>query len=215
MESSTIRILIVDDHPVVRQGLSSFLRTVPGLVVVGEAGSGSEAVELTATLHPDVILLDFQMPGMDGVQTAVAIRARFEGVKIIMLSTFSEPEMVTESLRAGAVGYLTKNTPLEQIITTIRAAQLGRATLAGEAAAALVRGSVVPPPSVEFKPRELEVLTLMCKGLTNPQIAERLFLSQATVKYYVSEILSKLHMKSRTEAVAYAVEHGLIPRDTD
>lgn len=206
-----IRVMVVDDHHVVRRGLTSFLGTVPHIHVV-EATSGANALELAAELRPDVVLLDLLMPDINGIETTALLRARFPQIKIIILSTFGEAQMVTDALRAGAISYLLKTAPLEQIISAIEAAMRGSSTLSAEAAAALIHPPA-PTASVELKPRELEVLTLMCKGLTNPQIAAHLYLSRATVKYYVSEILAKLNLSTRTEAVAYAIENGLVARD--
>ncbi|MDX1993401.1 MAG: response regulator transcription factor [bacterium] len=206
-----IRVLVVDDHEVVQRELVSFLNTIDWLHVVGEAATGEEAIALAEQSVTDVVILDMQLSGMNGVQTTVALRQRFPNIRILVLSSFSEQHMVTDVLRAGAIGYLVKSAPLDQIVNAIRAAHEGSTLLSKEAADVLVKPSEETP--VELKPRELEVLMLMCRGLTNPQIAAQLFLSRATVKYYVSEILTKLNLSSRTEAVAYAIENGLVTRD--
>jgi NarL family two-component system response regulator LiaR len=213
-ENAPIRVMIVDDHQVVRRGLISFLSTAAHIQVVIEASSGAEAVTLAEQHQPDVTLLDLLMPEMNGVEATAALRARVPHTRVIILSTFGEPQMVADALRAGAIGYLIKSAPLEQIIAAIEAAMHGSSTLSAEAAAALIKPPAqVRPSSIALKPREMEVLTLMCKGMTNPQIAAQLYLSRATVKYYVSEILTKLNLTTRTEAVAYAIENGLVTRD--
>jgi NarL family two-component system response regulator LiaR len=211
-DDTIIRVLVVDDHQVVRRGLISFLSTVPLIEVVGEAETGAQALLLAERLQPDIVLLDLLMPDMNGIETTAALRTQQPTLKIIILSTFSEPQMVSDALRAGAIGYLVKSSPLEQIIDAIQAAKNGASTLAPAAATALFNPPSALPP-IDLKARELEVLTLLCKGLTNPQIAEQLHLSRATIKYYVSEILTKLNLSTRTEAVAYAIEKGLVSRD--
>lgn len=207
-----IRVLVVDDHQVVRRGLVSFLNSVEGLMVVGEAANGEEALMVVEQHLPDVVVLDMQLPGMSGISITAALHERFPDIRILILSSFSEQHMVTDALRAGAIGYLVKSAPLDQIVNAIRAAYEGTSLLSKEAADMLLKPAEDIP--FELKPRELEVLTLMCKGLTNPQIAAKLFLSRATVKYYVSEILTKLNLSTRTEAVAYAIENGLVTRDS-
>jgi NarL family two-component system response regulator LiaR len=211
-DDTAIRVLVVDDHQVVRRGLVSFLNSVDGLSVVGEAVDGEEALALAEQLLPEVIVLDMQLPGMSGAQIAALLHRKFPAMRLLVLSSFSEQHMVTEALRAGVTGYILKSDPLDQIVSAIRATYHGQSLLSKEAADVLVR--TFDDDTVELKPRELEVLTLMCKGLTNPQIAAQLFLSRATIKHYVSEILTKLNLSTRTEAVAYAIDHALVIRDT-
>jgi NarL family two-component system response regulator LiaR len=211
-QSNPIRVVLVDDHAVVRSGLGAFLLAFDDLELVGEAGGGEEAVRLCEQVHPDVILMDLVMPGMDGAAATRAIRERCPQVQVIALTSFKEDELVQGALQAGAISYLLKNVSADELADAIRAAHAGRPTLAPEAAQALVQAaSHPPPPGHDLTPREREVLALMVEGLSNPQIAERLVVSRSTVKFHVSSILSKLGVDGRTEAVALAVQNHLVP----
>jgi NarL family two-component system response regulator LiaR len=214
-ETQPIRVLIVDDHALVRTGLKLFLMAFDDLELVGEASSGEEAVGTCCELAPDVVLMDLAMPGMGGATATSTIRAQCPNVQVIALTNFQDVEMVQQALQAGAIGYLLKNVTAEELATAIRSAHAGRAALAPEATQALVQAAQMPtsPPlgvAESLTPREQEVLILMAKGLSNPEIAERLTVSPVTVKFHVSNILSKLGCTSRTEAVALAIQHGLI-----
>jgi NarL family two-component system response regulator LiaR len=213
-ETQPIRILIVDDHALVRTGLKLFLMAFDDLELVGEASSGEEAVGTCCELAPDVVLMDLAMPGMGGATATSTIRAQCPNVQVIALTNFQDVEMVQQALQAGAIGYLLKNVTAEELATAIRAAYAGRSTLAPEATLALVQATRQPVPSTDttyaLTPREYEVLLLMAKGLSNPEIAERLTVSSVTVKFHVSNILSKLGCTSRTEAVALAIQQDLI-----
>jgi NarL family two-component system response regulator LiaR len=210
-EVDPIRVLLVDDHAVVRSGLSAFLLAFDDLELIGEAGSGEEAVRLCDRLRPDVVLMDLVMPGMDGAQATRAIREKCPSIQVVALTSFKEQDLVEAALEAGAIGYLLKNVSADELAKAIREAHIGRPTLAPEAAQALIQARREPRRlGFDLTGREREVLALMAEGLTNPDIAERLIVSRSTVKFHVSSILSKLGAASRTEAVAVAVKEGLL-----
>jgi NarL family two-component system response regulator LiaR len=210
-ELKLIRVMLVDDHAVVRSGLGAFLLAFDDLELVAEAGGGEEAVRLCEQLQPDVVLMDLVMPGMDGAVATRAIRERCPQIQVIALTSFREKELVEGALQAGAIGYLLKNVSADELANAIRAAHAGRPTLAPEAAQALIQTTTQPPePGYDLTEREQEVLALMVEGLSNPEIAERLVVSRSTIKFHVSSILSKLGVASRTEAVALAVQHHLV-----
>ncbi len=208
---SRIKVMLVDDHAVVRSGLGAFLLASDDLELVGEAGSGDEAVRRCRSLGPDVVLMDLIMPGMDGAEATKIIRQTCPDVQVIVLTSFKEEELVQRALQAGAIGYLLKNVSSDELADAIRAAKVGRPTLAPEAAQALIHASTRPPePGHDLTEREREVLALMVKGLNNPDIADRLIVSRSTVKFHVSSILSKLGVSSRTEAVSLAIQHHIV-----
>lgn len=210
-----IRVMIVDDHTVVRSGLSAFLMVFDDLELVGEAGNGREAVERCGVVRPDVVLMDLKMPEMDGAATTRAIRERYPTVNVIALTSFPEDDLVQGALQAGAIGYLLKNVSADELAGAIRAAKVGRPTLAPEATQALIHAATHPKRARravgdDLTSREREVLALMVAGLNNPEIASRLVVSRSTVKFHISSILSKLDAGSRTEAVAIALQNGLM-----
>jgi NarL family two-component system response regulator LiaR len=210
--SQPIRVMLVDDHTMVRRGLATFLKIFDDLELAGEAESGETAIQLCAEVLPDVILMDMVMPDMDGAAATRAIRQQFPQVQVIALTSFKEGDLVKNALEAGAIGYLLKDVSADELVHAIRAAHAGRATLSPEAAQALVETANQPPaPGLDLTERELEVLALMVEGLNNTQIAGRLTVSSSTIKSHVSNILSKLGVASRTEAVSLALRSHLIP----
>jgi NarL family two-component system response regulator LiaR len=210
-ESKPIRVMLVDDHAVVRSGPGAFLLAYDDLELVGEVGSGEEAVRLCEQVQPDVVLMDLVMPGIDGATATYAIRERCPQIQVIALTSFKEEELVQGAMEAGAIGYLLKNISANELADAIRDAHAGRPTLAPEAAQALIHKATQPQePGFDLTPREREVLALMIEGLSNPQIADRLVVSRSTVKFHVSSILSKLGVTSRTEAVSLALKQNLV-----
>lgn len=206
-----IRVMIVDDHDVVRRGLAVFLKAFGDLELVGEAADGVEAIRLCSQVSPDVILMDMLMPEMDGVEATRIIRQQFPEMQIVALTSSKDEEIVKSALQAGAVGYILKNVAINDLANAIRAAAVGKPMLSPEATQVLIEATTRPPtPKFNLSERELEVLALMVKGLNNPDIAERLTISRSTVKFHVSSILSKLGVTSRTEAAALAIEHHLV-----
>ena len=208
-----IRVLIADDHILVRSGLRLFLQAFDDLELVGEASSGEEAVHLCSQVEPDVVLMDLIMPGMGGVAAAEAIRQQCPQARVIALTNFQEGEMVQQALRAGVTGYLLKNVTADELARAIRAAKAGHPTLAPEATQALIQAatqSPAPPPEVpaSLTPREREVLAWMITGLSNPEIAERLCVSRSTAKAHVSNILSKMGVSNRAEAISLALQYN-------
>lgn len=210
-DSPKIRVLIVDDHEMVRSGLAAFLLVSPDLELAGDAGSGEQAVQLCGDLQPDVVLMDMMMPGMDGAEATRAIKERFPAIRVIILTSFPEEDLVQRALQAGALGYLLKNVGAGELAGAIRAAMAGRPTLAPEATRALIQQARQPAaPGGDLSSREREVLALLAEGLSNPAIAERLMISLSTAEFHVSNILGKLGVASRTEAVALAIRHKLV-----
>lgn len=209
--SETIRVLIVDDHEMVREGLTAMLKTAPDMQLIGQASDGDYAVALCAETCPDVVLMDLEMPKMDGVAATRKIRQHCPQTQIIALTSFSEDERIHAALEAGMIGYLMKNIPARRLQEAIRHAHAGKSTLAPEAAQALIQASIRPPkPGADLTAREREVLELLVEGQTNAQIAQSLEISLSTAKFHVSTILSKLNAVSRTEAASLALKHGLV-----
>jgi len=205
-----IRVMIVDDHDMLREGLNAFFKSFDDLKVIGEAASGEEAVRLCRELEPDVVLMDLAMPEMDGTTAIKLIHEQQPDVRIIVLSSFSETRQVKAALQNGATSYLLKNISASKLADAIRATMSGLPTLAPEATQALIDSGGAPSAAQtpgELTERELEVMNLMVKGLPNTQIAEQLNISVFTVKNHVSSILSKLGVSSRTEAVAWQLQH--------
>lgn len=208
---ATIRVIVVDDHDMVRRGLAVFLRTFDDLELVGEASDGEEALRAVEELRPDVVLMDLRMPGVDGVEATRRIRQQYPETQIIALTSFKDERLVHDALQAGAIAYLLKNASVDDLASAIRAANAGKPTLSPEATQVLIEQTRRPTPSqFNLSERELDVLEQMVEGLTNRQIAEALSISRSTVKFHVSSILAKLNVSSRTEAVALAMQHNLV-----
>lgn len=209
----TIRVLIVDDHAVVRQGLRMFLGLDAELEVVGEAEDGVAAVRLAQQLRPDVILMDLLMPRMDGITATEAIRRSLPDIEVIALTSVLEDRAVSDAIRVGAMGYLLKDTKGDELCAAIKAAAAGQVQLSPEAVKRLVREVQVPDSPEKLTPRETEVLRLVATGMANKEIGRALGIAEKTVKTHVSNILSKLDLLSRTEAALYAVRVGLVPME--
>lgn len=208
-----IRVMLVDDHDMVRRGLAAFLRVKPDLELVGEARDGAEALVVCNQVRPDVILMDLMMPEMDGAAAIRTIRQNCPEIKIIALTSFQEKELIHEALKAGAIGYLLKNVTVDELATAIRAANAGQSTLAPEVVQALLQSPLSQEPSgpaYGLTDREMEVLILLVEGLNNREIAERLFVSRATAKAHVSHIFDKMDVSNRAEAIVLALREKLV-----
>jgi len=206
-----IKVLIVDDHDMVRKGLAAFLKSKPDLKLVGEARDGEDALLACGQHQPDVILMDLMMPHMGGVEATRAIRSRFPETRIIALTSFKEQDLVQQALQAGAISYLLKDVSVDDLAEAIRAAARGTSVLAPEATRSLIAASRAEPgPGHDLTPREQEVLALLVEGLSNPEIAGRLTISRSTARAHVSNILGKLQVTNRAEAVALALRTGLV-----
>ena len=210
MAETPIRVMVVDDHAVVRSGLAAFLTAFPDLALIGEAENGAEALVRCGLLQPDVILMDLIMPGNDGVTATRQIKDNFPDVKVIALTSFQEDDLVQGALQAGAIGYLMKNVTARDLAAAIRSAHAGRMTLSPEAAQILVNAKLQSQEYEELTDREREVLKLMVDGLNNADIADHLVVSLSTVKYHISNILGKLGVENRVSAVTLAIQKKLI-----
>jgi DNA-binding NarL/FixJ family response regulator len=208
-----IRIVVADDHPIVRAGIVGLLETAPGIQVVGEAADGAEAVELAASERPDLVLMDLRMPGVDGASATASIVAAGHGTRVLVLTTYETDDHILAAIEAGASGYLLKAAPQAEILAGIRAVAAGETVLAPSIAAKLVSrvradaASVAPPA---LSPRELQVLTLVADGCSNPEIARTLYIGEATVKTHLLHAFEKLGVNDRTRAVTRAMELGLL-----
>jgi DNA-binding NarL/FixJ family response regulator len=216
----TIKVLVVDDQRIVREGLALLLRTTPGVEPVGAAENGRQAVELVRELEPDIVLMDLRMPELDGVEATRAIRNAHPAVQVIVLTTYSDDDSVFAALRAGARGYLTKDAEADELARAIRRVHEGKAMLDSDVQARLLDRLDTPPSSAsatvttapdDLTNREVEVLGLIAAGLSNTEIARRLVLSEATVKTHINRLFAKTGVRDRAQAVRYAYEHGLAP----
>jgi DNA-binding NarL/FixJ family response regulator len=211
MPPETIRILLADDHPVVRDGLAAMLGTQPDFQVVGEAGNGAEAVAEAARLRPDVVLMDLEMPSLDGIEAIRRLRAADPAVQVVVLTAFDTDERILGALQAGAQGYLLKGAPRAEIFAAIRAVSAGGALIPPVVASKLLRQVRAAESPDALTAREREVLGLVAAGLANREIAARLSISERTVKFHVSSLLAKLGARNRTQAVRLARDRSLIP----
>ncbi len=213
-----IRILIVDDHAIVREGQRALVETEPGMTLVGEATNGEEAIELARILNPDVIFMDLFMPGVDGIEATEAIKAENPQARILVLTSFAEDEKVFRAVKAGASGYLLKDATPDEILTAVRQVYRGEPamnpTIANKLMRELQRESNLPPTEEPLTERELDILKLVAQGLSNQEIAEELVISERTVRTHVSNILSKLHLANRTQVALYALREGLADLET-
>ena len=217
MDQAAIRVLVVDDQVIVREGICLLLSQVEGIEVVGEAGNGQQAVALAAALEPDVILMDLVMPGMDGIEATRQITAAREDARVLVLTSYSGDDKVIPSIEAGARGFLLKDSSPADLIRAIRHVHEGRSsldpTIATQVLLELKRPVKRPPSPDPLTERELEVLRLVATGLSNADIAEQLVITEATVRSHMSNILSKLHLANRVQATLYAVQEGIISLD--
>ena len=215
--STSIRILIADDHAVVREGLRALIDTEPGMELVGEAADGAEAVEKAHALKPDVILLDLVMPRKDGIAAIEEIKEENPGAHILVITSFAEDDKVFAAIKAGALGYLLKDASPDELLRAVREVHHGepsmQPSIAHKVMRELQRASNLPPTEDPLTEREVEVLRLVTQGLTNQEIAEKLFVSERTVRAHVSNILGKLHLANRTQAALYALREGIADLD--
>ena len=210
-ETGTIRVITVDDHEIARSGIAFSLGAFKDLELVGEAQNGEQAIRLCGELEPDVVLMDMQMPGMDGLQATQAIRNQYPQVRVLALTSFYNENLVRQALHAGAIGYLVKGVSARELAEAIRLAQAGNTILSQEASQALMDTNDQPSRlGSNLTDRELEVLPLLAQGMSNVEIAQQLTISPSTAKHHVRAILSKLGAANRAEAVALAMQHDLI-----
>jgi len=212
-----IRVLICDDQDIVRDGLQAILGTAPDIQVVGVARDGAEALDLIPQVRPDVVLMDLKMPGVNGIQATRRIRDQYPATRVLVLTTYADDEWVFDAIRGGAAGYLLKDTPRQELVAAIKGTAAGQTHVdpgvAGKLFAHVARGGPAPAPDTAIanalSEREREVLGLLARGLTNAEIASRLYLSEGTVRNYVSAIFAKLEVPDRTQAAVLALRYGL------
>jgi DNA-binding NarL/FixJ family response regulator len=210
MTTPVIRVLVVDDHPVVRAGLIGVLGTAADIAVVGEAADGARAVRLAGELLPDVVMMDLQMPVLDGTSATAEIVRRWPSVRVLIVTTYETDADIVRAVEAGAAGYVLKDTPLPQLLDAVRSAAAGETVLAPSVAARLLR-RMRQPSQITVTPRELEVLALVARGNTNSEIGQQLFIGEATVKTHLLRTFAKLNVDDRTAAVTVAIELGILP----
>jgi len=218
-KSPDVRVLVVDDQQLIRDGIASMLDVQEGVVVVGTAKNGQDAIEQAVSLKPDIVLMDIHMPIMDGIAATEKLRRQLPDSQVVMLTTFDDESYIIRSLQAGACGYLLKDIPVDDLAQAVKLAHTGVYQLAPEVAGKLVgnlnianQSKNLEPAEIDLTKRELEVLNLIARGATNREIAEQLFVSEGTVKNHVSNILNRLGLRDRMQAALFAVEHGLVSR---
>jgi len=218
-KSPDVRVLVVDDQQLIRDGIASMLDVQEGVVVVGTAKNGQDAIEQAVSLKPDIVLMDIHMPIMDGIEATEKLRRQLPDSQVVMLTTFDDESYIIRSLQAGACGYLLKDIPVDDLAQAVKLAHTGVYQLAPEVAGKLVgnlnivnQSKTLEPAEIDLTKRELEVLNLIARGATNREIAEQLFVSEGTVKNHVSNILNRLGLRDRMQAALFAVEHGLVSR---
>ncbi len=210
VEKNVIRIVVVDDHDMVRRGLAAYFKTFPDLSLVGEAGDGLEALELCQQFEPDVVLMDLIMPNMDGIEATRRIKAKYPSTQVIALTSFQDKSLVQEAIQAGAISYLLKKVTGDDLASAIRSAHSGHGTLSPEVTQEFITATQDSKLGEDLTPREREVLALLVQGLTNPEIADHLSISRATATTHVSHILHKLGVTNRAEAIVLAVRKNLV-----
>ncbi len=210
----TIRIVIIDDHPVFRKGVRALLEGNPDIAVVGEAGTGREAITLTAEVRPDVVIMDLMLPDMSGLEATEAIHAQLPEARILVLTSHAESDALVPALKAGATGYVLKSETRVELVNVVRAVTQGKALVPVEFTSSLVSAIVDKHPELDaLTSREVDVLKLLARGLSNTEIASRLNIGEGTVKTHLSSLLGKLHVTDRTQAALYALKHNLIKPD--
>jgi DNA-binding NarL/FixJ family response regulator len=207
----SVRVVVADDQTVVRDGLVTLLKLLPGIDVVAAASDGAEAVRMVAEHNPDVLLVDLRMPNVDGVEATRQVRTEYPRTEVVVLTTYSDDDSVLSALRAGARGYITKDADAESIGRAIEAAAAGQSILDADVQRRLIEGAATAPKPVDtgLTPRELDVLRLIAEGLSNTEIARQLFVSEATVKTHINHLFAKANLRDRAQAVAYAYRLGL------
>jgi NarL family two-component system response regulator LiaR len=214
-----IKVLIADDHAIVRNGIAALLSTEADIEVIGEASNGNEAVQAAGELNPDVVLMDLVMPGMDGIHAIQEIRTNYSEARILVMTSFATDEMVFPAIKSGALGYLLKDSSPEELVEAIRQVHRGEPSLHPQIARRVLQEISQPPTQARTEEplteREVEVLKLIARGMSNQEIAEKLVISETTVRTHVSRILSKLHLASRTQAALYALKEGLAELDDE
>ena len=216
--TTKIKVMIVDDHGIVRQGLRTYLDLIEDITIIAEAENGLDALEKVKQFNPDIVLMDLVMPEMDGIEATQKICGSYPGVKVIVLTSFTEDEQVFSAIKAGAVGYLLKDISPPDLAKAIQAVHSGETHLHPEITKKLMNQFVSPKSDIEITPdeltpREMEVLQLIAQGLSNKELANKLTISEKTVKTHLSSIFSKLHLSDRTQAAIYALKHNLVPDD--